>query len=160
MSMEPTIVERSAQPYVGLRARVPMQGISAFADRMPEVFGWLSEHQIMPAHAPFFKYNVIDMEHELEIEVGVPVATLPEIDGELITGVLPAGRYATVTHIGPPSELYQVTERLLRWAQDQGLEFDVDGDQWGCRIEVYNTDPAVEPDMAKWETDLFFRLAS
>jgi hypothetical protein len=28
-----------------------------------------------------------------------------------------------------------------------------------CRLELYKTDPAVEPDMNKWETELAFRLA-
>jgi hypothetical protein len=34
-----------------------------------------------------------------------------------------------------------------------------DGQRWGCRLEVYNTDPAEEPNMNKWETELAFRLA-
>jgi len=28
-----------------------------------------------------------------------------------------------------------------------------------CRLEIYLTDPSVEPDMSKWETQLAFRLA-
>jgi effector-binding domain-containing protein len=160
VSSEPRIVERPAQPYVGIRDNVSMQNISAFADRLPSVFAWLAAHAIPPAGAPFFKYNVIDMEHELEMEAGVPVSSEPEVDGDLVTGVLPAGRYATVSHVGHPAELVDVTGRLLRWAANQGLEFDVVDERWGCRIEVYNTDPATEPDMSKWETDLFFRLAS
>jgi hypothetical protein len=45
----------------------------------------------------------------------------------------------------------------------QGLTFDVreteDGDRWGARLEIYESDPAQEPDMDKWVTDLAFRLA-
>lgn len=47
-----------------------------------------------------------------------------------------------------------VTAALLDWADKQGLEWDrtgtPDGERWGCRLEVYKTDPAEEPDMAKW----------
>jgi hypothetical protein len=32
-------------------------------------------------------------------------------------------------------------------------------ERWGSRLEFYLTDPAEEPDMSKWETQLAFRLA-
>jgi hypothetical protein len=52
---------------------------------------------------------------------------------------------------------------LLDWAAEQGLTWDVspseDGDRWGARLEFYLTDPAEEPDMSKWQTQLAFRLA-
>lgn len=161
---EPRVVERAEHPYVAIKGLVTMQTIPEIADRMSEVFGWLGERGIEPVGAPFFKYNVIDMDHELEIEVGVPLATPVAGDGEVLAGVLPAGRYATVSHVGHPDELMQVTADLLDWAAKQGLTWDMTrtdrGERWGCRLELYNTDPAVEPDMNKWETDLAFRLAT
>ena len=39
-----------------------------------EVFAWLGGGGAAPAGAPFWKYNVIDMAREIEIEAGVPVA--------------------------------------------------------------------------------------
>jgi hypothetical protein len=48
-------------------------------------------------------------------------------------------------------------------AAGRGLTFDVreaeDGDRWGARLEIYESDPVQEPDMDKWVTDLAFRLA-
>jgi hypothetical protein len=35
--------------------------------------------------------------------------------------VLPTGRYATLTHVGHPSELMAATKALLDWAAEQGL---------------------------------------
>jgi hypothetical protein len=59
--------------------------------------------------------------------------------------------------------LYDETKALLAWAAEQRLSFDFTqtsaGAMWGCRLEIYHTDPAVEPDMNKWETDLVFRVA-
>jgi effector-binding domain-containing protein len=160
---EPTIVQRAAQPYVSITGLVTMQRIPEIADRMPEVFRWLGERGIPDAGPPFFKYNVIDMERELEIEVGVPVADALAGDDVVRPGVLPAGRYATVTHVGHPQQLIEATAALLEWAGKQGLSWDVAqtdrGERWGCRLEVYKSDPAVEPDMNKWETELAFRLA-
>ena len=163
MSTAPEITERAGQPYVAVRAQVTMQTISAIADRIPEVFGWLAAHGVAPAGAPFLKYNVIDMARQLEIEAGVPVAAAVDGDGSVLSGVLPAGRYATVTYAGHPAKLADATAELLAWASREGLVFDVsetgEGERWGARLEIYLTDPASEPDMDKWETQLAFRLA-
>jgi hypothetical protein len=34
-----------------------------------------------------------------------------------------------------------------------------DGERWAARLEIYETDPAVEPDMTKRTTLLAFRLS-
>jgi len=33
------------------------------------------------------------------------------------------------------------------------------GDAWGARLEVFLTDPRVEPDIERWQTELAFLLA-
>jgi hypothetical protein len=53
---------------------------------------------------------------------------------------------------------------LFGWLADrQRLAWDKqdtpDGERWGCRLEVYPVNPAEQPDPAKWETELDFRLA-
>ena len=163
MSTAPEIATRAEQPYVAIRARVTMAELGGLGARFGEVFGWLGARGLAPAGAPFFKYNVIDMMRELEVEAGVPVAAAVDGDDHVVSGVLPAGRYATVTHVGHPSELMEVTKALLEWATAQGLTWDVSaadgGERWGSRLEIYLTDPGEEPDMSKWQTQLAFRLA-
>ncbi|MGH3648006.1 MAG: GyrI-like domain-containing protein [Micromonosporaceae bacterium] len=103
------------------------------------------------------------MPRRLEIEAGFPVAS--EVDGdELVgSGVLPAGRYVTLTHVGHPDRLVELTAAMLRWGDEQGWRWDVardeTGERWGCRLEVYETDPREWPDPATWQTTLAFRLA-
>jgi effector-binding domain-containing protein len=163
MSVAPEIVTRTEQPYVAIRGQVSMAEIAGFAVRTGEVFSWLGAHGLPPAGPPFLKYNVIDMASQLEIDNGVPVAAPAAGEGEVISGVLPAGRYATLTHVGHPSELAEATKTLLDWAAGQGLTWDMspgaDGERWGSRLEIYLTDPREEPDMSKWVTQLAFRLA-
>jgi DNA gyrase inhibitor GyrI len=163
MLAEPIIVHRAAQPYVGERASITMTTFPAIADRLPQIFAWLTEHGVVAAEAPFFRYRVIDMEHQLVVEAGVPVTSPVQTEGETFNAVLPAGLYATITHVGHPAELVDTTARLLRWAQEQGLAWDMapspEGEVWGCRLEILKTNPAEEPDITKWETELAFRLA-
>jgi effector-binding domain-containing protein len=159
----PEIIARQAQPYAGITGRVTMTTIGAIADRLPELFGFLADRGVEPADAPFFRFYVIDMEREMEIEVGVPTPGPVDGEGEVRGGVLPAGRYASATHVGHPDQLIDATRDLLEWADRQGLTFDradsPRGDAWACRLEIYRTDPREEPDMSKWETQLAFKLA-
>ena len=154
----PEIVEIGERPYVALRGKVAMDGIGAFADRMREVIDWLAAKEIAPNDAPFFKYDVVDMDAELVMEIGFPVDDLHSGEGEIVTGVLPAGRYATVRHHGHPDGLLGATRDLLAWAEQEGLEWDADGDRWTARLEVYRSDPREVPDMNDWDTDLQFKL--
>jgi effector-binding domain-containing protein len=159
----PSIRERDPQPYAGVSGRVTMATIGSIADRIPEVFGWLAERGIAPVGAPFFRYEVIDLEHELRLLVGVPVAEVPAPAGDVVTGTLPGGRFVTETHVGDFSELEGVTRELLTWAWDANLKFDMtqqdDGEHWACRLESYPTDIRHEPDKSKWQTVLEFKLA-
>jgi effector-binding domain-containing protein len=164
MSSAPEIVTRPEQPYAAIRVRVSMADLAAVVPPLnQEVFVWLEKQGTPPAGAPFGKYNVIDMAAKLEIEAGVPVAAAVAGDDRVVSGVLPAGRYATLTHVGHPSELMAATGALLDWAAAQGLTWDmspgVNGERWACRLETYLTDPSQEPDMSKWVTQLAFKLA-
>jgi effector-binding domain-containing protein len=154
----PEIVELGERPYVALRGKVAMDGIAAFADRMGEVVDWLAAKEIAPNDAPFFKYDVVDMEAGLVMEIGFPVDDLHSGEGEIVTGVLPAGRYATATHHGHPDGLRDATGDLLDWGAEQGVEWDATGDHWTARLEVYRSDPREVPDMNDWVTDLQFKL--
>lgn len=46
------------------------------------------------------------------------------------------------------------------WAQEHGVSLDSrdtpEGTEWGGRVEHYLTNPAVEPDPAKWEVDVAY----
>jgi len=160
----PAVVERAAQPYAAIRRQVTMAQMDEVLPPLnDQVFDWLSAHGGQPAGPPFWRYRVIDMANLLDIEVGVTTTDPLEPDGEIVTGTLPAGRYVSVEHTGHPDSLMPATKELLDWAEEQGLVFDhseqEDGDHWACRLELYLTDPAEQPDLNAWVTELAFKLA-
>lgn len=162
MNTEPSIVERAATPYAAITARVTMAELGAVVPPLNrQVADWLRAKGVAAAGAPFWKYNVVDMERGLEIEAGVATAEPVEGDGTVHGGVLPSGRYATLWHRGHPNTLIDATARLLKWADDRSLAWDAspspDGERWGCRLEIYHDEPG--QDMNEWETELAFRLA-
>lgn len=166
MLREPRIEDRDTQPYASIAVTVPMSSVAAtLPPLIGEVFGWLAEHEVPPAGAPFFKYNVVDMEGDLEVEVGVPVATTFDGDGRVVADTLAAGNYVVATHVGPYDRLVDSTTELLRWAEDQGLTWDVartgtGHERWGARLEIYESDPDEVTDPEHLETVLAFRLAA
>lgn len=159
----PEIETRTEQPYAAVRTHVTMSAIGELGARFGEVYAWLGARGVAPVGAPFFRYLVIDMMREIEVEAGVPVVSPVAGDEQIVAGVLPAGRYATLMHVGPPDELIGANKELQDWSAGQGLVFDMspgeDGEHWGCRLESYLTDPGQEPDLSKWVTGLAFRLA-
>jgi effector-binding domain-containing protein len=158
MTAEPEIVERAAQPWLAIAGSVTMTTMLEIIDRCPEVFAFLDAHGIAPAGPVVFQYDHVDMDSRLDMRVGVPTAEPVEGEGDVQPGVLPAGRYLTVTHVGHPDTLVDATGELLAWADARGLKFDRDGDDWASRLEIYLSDPVEQPDMTKWETVLAFKL--
>jgi effector-binding domain-containing protein len=161
MSQQVQIELRPARPYAAIPVRVTMDGLSGAVDEaFPELFGWLAAQGIPAAGPPFIRYLVIDMAAELQIELAVPVSA--DISGaeRIQPGVLPAGRYVTLRHTGPYDGLVASNAALQQWARQQGITFDTwdapEGTAWRARVEHYLTNPAAEPDPAKWEVDVAY----
>src|SRR5690349_5923227 len=124
MISEPKLENRKVQPYVGMRVRVNMKDIGTVLPSLHnQLADWMESKEIEAAGAPFFRYLVIDMEKGFEMEVGVPVAELIEAEGNIRSGVLPEGRYATLLHTGHFAGLFEATKNLLDWADKNGIEW-------------------------------------
>ena len=161
MSHEPPLEDRAEQHYAGIPVTVTMDGIPRAVDEgYPELFGWLAGHGIAPGGPPFIRYLVIDMAAELRLELGVPVASPVTGSGRVQAGVLPGGRYAVLRHTGPYDGLIGANAALQQWASEHGIAFDAwdapEGHAWRSRLEQYLTNPAEEPDPAKWAVDVAY----
>jgi effector-binding domain-containing protein len=160
MNSEPKIDERAEQPYLGIRTVTPWQQLPTLIPRfIGEVFGFLGQQGIEPRGAPFIRYHVIDMDRELDIEVGVPIAQRAAGTGRVQAGSLPAGRYASLIHTGPYDQLVQANAALLGWIASTGAKIDQRptprGDVFGSRYESYLSEPDEKPE----RTEVAIRLA-
>jgi effector-binding domain-containing protein len=163
MMSNPKIEERNEQPYVGIRTQTPVQNLSQVIPQLlDELFPWLEQHGLEPAGAPFIRYHVINMADQMDVELGIPVATAVPGDGRVSPGVLPAGRYATLIYTDVTKGI-EGNKALIEWAAQEGLEWDrweaENGDAFAARYESFLTNPDDEPDPAKWETEVAIRLA-
>ncbi len=157
------VVQREAVPYAAIAIAVPMERLASAGPLNGAVFDWLAKQDVAPAGPAFWKYNVIDMEGQLELEVGVTTETPAAADDRVRVGELPAGRYLETSYHGHPDGLRQATADLLAYADAQGLTFDktdlARGERWAARLEYYLSNPDEQPDMTKWDTTLSFKLA-
>ena len=163
----PKIDERPEMDYMGIRTQTPMKGMFKVVEKLfKEMNAWAKQAGVTVDKPPFLRYHVIDMEGEMDIEVGFPVpAPLPESvlksGARVCAGVIPAGRYASLIYIGNG---YTGNKTLIDWAiVANGLAWDrwddPKGDGFRSRYESYLTDPKVEPRKTKWEVEVAIKLA-
>jgi effector-binding domain-containing protein len=155
---EPEIVSQAGQPYAYILSNVTMEEIGSVLPALHrELRSWLETRGMIPSGSPFFKYNVIDMERTLKIEVGFPVPTKPESDGRVSSGALPAGKYVVARYECHPKDLIEATRSFLEWAETRDIAWDVSHnagvERWAARVESYVSEP---PNMEEWVNELAF----
>lgn len=160
---KPVIDDRPERHTAGIRLKAPMREFKrVIPSSLTEVLSWIKEQGINTGGPPFMRFHVINMEGEMDLELGVPVARPIEPDGRITPGVLPTGRYASLIYTGRDRG-YAGNGALINWAQKQGLKWDrwddPAGDAFACRYESFLTDPAEEPDHKKWQTEVAIKLA-
>ena len=156
----PTIVAVPDRHCVGIRLVTPFRGMFAVRDLlMEELYSWADGRAVAYGRT-FFRLHVVDMDGPMEVEVGVITGGVVPGDGRIRTGVLPAGRYATLTYVNHGR---RANGMLRDWVRERGLTLDCtaspEGERFGCRYEAYLTDPRSERMKTRWRTELAIRLA-
>jgi effector-binding domain-containing protein len=113
MLSEPKVIEREAQPYLAIRKIVRIPFGTVASKTLADLARWMRKRGIERADAPFFKYNIIDMATALEIDFGAPTLVEEAGDETVLSGTLPAGRYASLVHTGPYKGLMDANGTLL-----------------------------------------------
>ena len=163
MVSKPGVCERPDEHYMGIRTQTPFKGMFTVIDKhlFKELRAWMKQEGVEPVGQPFFRFYIINMEGEMDVEVGIPVATALLGNGRVCSGVLPGGRrYASLVYIGTG---YTGSGALTRWAIENGLAFDQwdvpKGTAFRARYERYLTDPKIQPLKSKWEVEVAIKLA-
>lgn len=161
---EPKVAYRAAQLYAGIRTQVRLQELDSglIPQLHDEVLAWLAEQGTQPSGPPFMRYYVINMEDKMDIELGWPIDKELMGNGRINVSEFPAGRYASLVYTGIENGI-PGNAALIEWAEQQGLLWDrwedPQGDAFAARVEYFLTDPADEPDMSQWETEVAIKLA-
>jgi GyrI-like small molecule binding domain len=167
MDNQPRIVTRSAQPYLAV-AREVTDGVAAAVEgAFAELVRWLRERGIPPAGPPFIRVPEVDATGvPFSLEAGLPVA--PGIGGGngVLAAELPAGRYATLLHVGPYCRnrgpgIDDARLKLVLWISRQGLVYGRPtprGEALVCCVDHLRVGPGAERDHAHWQTELAYLI--
>jgi effector-binding domain-containing protein len=165
MLSEPRLENRKARPYVAIRAAVPIPFGKYLPPLWNEVQHWLKDRGITSTGPAIIRYLTTDMSKKLDIEVGFTVDQMVSGDDRITADVLPAGRYAVLLYTGPykGKGVFKATVALLDWAKEHHIVWNTsmqnDAEWWHGRTEFYLTDPELEPDTKKYQTELAFLVA-
>jgi effector-binding domain-containing protein len=160
---EPKLEYRDKRHYVAIRTRVTRQELGTVTPQLlGEVFAWLGKKGVSPSGPPFMRFNVIDMDASLDIELGVPVPTALAGNRRIHAGTIPAGRYAMLIYTGVSNGI-PANAALQDWGKKNGVKWQMrptnHGTRWAARVEFYLTDPKQEPDPLKWKTEVAYLTA-
>ena len=160
----PRIEQRKKLQYVARRLAVPIPFGKYLQPAWNEVYDWMNERGAKPSGPAIIRYLTTDMSKELDIDVGFLVDKAVKGNDRITTDVLPAGRYATLLYTGPyrGKGIYKATVALLEWARENKIKWDTSKKKgvewWNGRAEFYFSDPAVDKDSSKYETELAFLI--
>ncbi|MEO5805742.1 GyrI-like domain-containing protein [Devosia sp.] len=162
MLTEPTVVTKAAQPYAAMILTLSQPEIAQTAPPLiGKVIEWVKGQGGELAGPPYFNYFNFLPGGKMQMQVGMPTATVMQGDDMVTTGLLPAGRYAAITHTGPYHELYEANMALDKWARGQGFAFAgtelPDRYEDATRLEIYHKDPGEDPSGFP-VTEVAFRL--
>ncbi len=147
MVYEVTVEVLPEQPTAVVRGTMTIEEIPAWLGHAyGAVFAHLSAHGRAPAGPPFARYWM--GEGKVRIEAGFPVSEPVEDEGEVEASELPGGEAAVTWHVGPYDAMTPAYAALEAWIGDKGASMS--GPPW----EVYYSDPADEPDAARWRTEI------
>ncbi len=144
------IKDQPERPTLSVRTHAAMQDL-------PQLFGqiygalmqYMGETGGQPAGEPFAAYYNLDMQN-LDVEIGFPVSKPLPDRGDIKSGALPAGKFASTMHIGPYDTLVHAYEALTQYVKTSGYEAT------GVAYEFYFSGPETPPEEIR--TQIVFPL--
>ena len=152
MTYEVTVRETEPQPVASIRATIKPDEIGdKLGTLLSQIRQYLDEQGSIPTGPPFSRSHTYTAE-AVDLEAGYPVKQPVDGDGRIAASQLPGGPVAATWHIGPYTRLRGAYDALRAWMAKQGRK------PRGAPWEVYWTGPGVEPDSAKWKTEIVWPI--
>ncbi|WP_369148399.1 GyrI-like domain-containing protein [Streptomyces sp. R44] len=150
---QPRLVELEPETTAVVRGIVSLGELRTFFDEAFGALGRVLQEQHVPPKSAAFGLSHGGPGETLDLEVGFVTGHEVRAEGGVVTGELPGGRVARVTHHGGFDGLGEAWERLGAWIRAQGLRAGED------RWEVYVTRPTPDMDPRDLRTELNWPIA-
>lgn len=136
--------------YVSLRKKCKWEDVSSvMADSYAKLMKHIRSSKINMTGAPYSIYHTVN-ESGVDIEMGIPVNKAVKGKKEIVTGIFPDKKVASVDYYGFYDQLEKAHGYIQNWLTK--MDYDVDG----LPMEQYITDTSSEPDTSKWLTRIYY----
>ncbi len=141
------------QWYLSIRDTINQMQMSNIHGKLyGEINSYMDENNIVSDLAPIVIYHfwsdaLIDIEAGIQIKDSVSVT-----NNRIKLNYIATGNYVTATHYGVYERIPETYFSINEWMRKN--EVQVIGPPW----EVYITDPALEPNPEKWQTQINFPI--
>ena len=138
--------------YIGYMIETDMNGISEssnYARGFSAVGGYIGQQGLQSMGMPMSIVHKFEPE-SVVLEMAIPVADSVAVPDSLTLGKIPAGRALKMNHVGAYENLPDTWEAFETYNFDNQVRT-----RW-YPYEVYVTDPGLEPDTAKWITEIVY----
>jgi len=116
-----------------------------------ELMGFVKRNRLVPQGHPFAIYHTYDSVTMFSVfDMGIAVEYAVPGTGRIRVEDVPAQKVVIADYFGPYSQTARVYHAMDKYIQQS--ELTVTGSPW----EIYVTDPMVEPDSMKWNTQILF----
>jgi effector-binding domain-containing protein len=150
MTYQFEIIEQAAQPTLFVRSICAVQDLPKFFGKtFGDIIQYLTSLGEQPTGAAYAIYYNMDMQ-ALDIQAGFPVAHPIRGKGNIQSGEIPGGRYASGMNTGPYDKMEPFYDALNKWVKAQGEEVT------GVAFEWYFSPPETPPQDVK--TEVWFPL--
>lgn len=115
-----TIIEQPKMHVLSVRTTAQWDDISiAIGYAFASITAYLREMKRYPAGGPFISFYNDDPD-ELDIEMGVPLASPCASKGDMVCRATPVQKMASALFLGDFAEVEELHRVLLRWTADNG----------------------------------------
>jgi len=116
-----------------------------------ELNHFMKAKRLNPKGYPFAIYQSWDSVTQFAVfDMGIAVEYAEGGKGRIQLSEIPAQKIVVADYFGPYDKTESVYRALDKYIEQGGLQ--IIGNPW----EIYVTDPMIEPDTAKWETQILF----
>lgn len=134
------IKDQPERPTLSVRTRAAVQDLpQLFGQTFGALMQYMNEIGEQPVGEPFAAYYNLDMQN-LDIEIGFPVSKPLPDRGDIKSGALPAGKYASTMNIGPYNTVSAAYEALTQYVKENDCE------PTGVAYEFYFSGPETPPE--------------
>ncbi len=152
----------TGMPYAAFRRDVAQHDIPKDIPPLIEILkNTLQNENIKTNGECFFRYLSCTDDGQVTIEVGFPIEKTYSKFENIVIGSFPEGKYLSVMHTGDYKNLINAHMYLENYSKSNNIPLNesktATGVVWGCRAEIYLTDPALTP-ISDLKTEVLFLL--